>query len=416
MCQMKKPHVFVVGKTFKEAFDVFNECDVNVGAFVDENTRISLPKHVSPVYKLSFSSREALENALKKIDFVRPDALFASYENTISTMAQIGSILGVPTISESAALYATDKHLMRTQFESYDPSITPASTIVTTIDELTAFAGSHAFPLILKPANLVKSLMVKKCDNLDALIEHFKHMQTRLADVYRKESVAREPSIIVEEFMVGTFHSIDAIIDADGVATFLPIVDLIMSNERGIDDNHNFKRSLPSLLSTQAQKEVLAVAQKGITALGLTNIPAHIEVVRMESSVKIIEIGARMGGYRPRMHRLANNVDYIKSYVDMLLKRPFSLERTSEGHCAVYELFPNTHGTFSHIQNTDTIRQLPSLYYYSEKVKPGAEVGLARNGFRRCAIVILSNQNKAQFLEDCAFIETNARVLLEATS
>ena len=103
--------------------------------------------------------------------------------------------------------------------------------------------------------------------------------------------------------------------------------------------------------------------------------------------VKIIEIGARIGGYRPRMYNYSYGLDLIEQEVKLAIAEQPSLDGEFSTFCAVYELFPEHEGKFHSVAGDINIS---SLTYYRETAKSGQLVGPAKNGYKASAIIIVT--------------------------
>jgi len=144
------------------------------------------------------------------------------------------------------------------------------------------------------------------------------------------------------------------------------------------------------------------VAEKGVRALGMKSTPAHIELISGDNGTKIVEIGARTGGYRPRMYRMSYGADLTEQEVRIALGETPLIEESFSAYCAVYELFPNTEGSFLSIEHKLDPSQLA---YYRITAKVGDRVGPAKNGFKATAIVIVKDEDESTFLKICRQIE-----------
>ena len=126
---------------------------------------------------------------------------------------------------------------------------------------------------------------------------------------------------------------------------------------------------------------------------------------------RIVEIGARNGGYRERMHRLANGIDIQGAALALVLGQQPQITATKNESCAVLELFPKVPGLFSGIAQEAELRALPSFLDLRIKAKTGAFVGKAADGYKMCAIVELHHTNVGQVKKDMAYILENVAVI-----
>jgi hypothetical protein len=141
--------------------------------------------------------------------------------------------------------------------------------------------------------------------------------------------------------------------------------------------------------------------------------PAHIEIIMTKDGPRIVEIGARNGGYRERMHRLANGLDIPAIALQLVFGQKPQINVTKNEPCAVLELFPKKSGTFVRLENEEKLRQLPSLAYLDVKAKPGQYVGKSAEGYKMCAVVMLHNSDADQFGRDLDFVNQSVYVVTE---
>lgn len=404
-------HILIVGKKFSSLTEYLNSNGHSYTVLQDAHTTKSPDKKIRDRILGDFSSKESIIASLDQLE-TRPDGVITVYENYIRPTAWIAEHLGLLGLPISAAEACTDKFLMRSLFDKAPEKISPGFATIKTEQDVRLFAENHSFPLILKPANLAKSLLVTKSLSLDELLENYQKSLSLLDTVYEKYAPGRKPKLIIEEFLEGSIHSVDAFVDKDGVPFVLEqIVDYQTGYDIGYDDNFHYSRLLPSTLSADDQKSLRHCAEVGIRALGMKNSPAHVEIIMTKDGPRIVEIGARNGGYRERMHTLANGLDIIGNSLRLILGLPINVHATRDDSCAVLELFPKTPGVFTGIANEHSLKKLSSLSYLSIKPEAGQFVGKSADGHKMCAIIILHNEDKEQFQKDLDYVNSNVSVV-----
>lgn len=404
-------HILVIGQKFSSLTAYLLEKG-HTYTFLQDITKTKFPdKKFKNRVVADFSSKESL---LATVDTLKiaPDAVLATYENYILAAAWVAEHLGLPGMPVSAAEACTDKFLMRSLFDKAPEKISPGFATVTSKDDIFRFAKAHSFPLILKPANLAKSLLVTKNHNLEELIANYEKSTALLEGIYKKYAPARTPKLIIEEFLEGSIHSVDAFVTSEGTPYVLnEIVDYQTGYDIGYDDNFHYSRILPSKLSLKDQAALRHCAEVGIVALGMKSSPAHVEIIMTKDEPRIVEIGARNGGYRERMHALANGIDITGAALSIALGKTPNIQATKHDSCAVLELFPKTAGIYKEIRHYEELLALPSTRYTSIKAKVGSHIGKSADGFKAALVLILANHDSKQFNKDLEFINRHVQVI-----
>lgn len=403
-------HLLIIGQKFSSLTDYLVEHNHDYTLLQDVKKTKFPDKKFKRRIVADFSDTALLLQAVDSIK--KPiDGVLTTYENYVLPAARIAEHLNLPGMPLQAAEACTDKFLMRSLFASAPEKISPAFATVTSREDVITFASSHSFPLILKPANLAKSLLVTKNHDLDELLKNYDKSVSLLTTTYQKYAPNRAPKLLIEEFLEGSIHSVDAFVDSEGTPHILDtIVDYQTGYDIGFDDNFHYSRLLPSKLSTDDQAALRHCAEVGIRALGMKSSPAHVEIIMTKSGPRIVEIGARNGGYRERMHSLANGIDITANAIALALDHALDITPKKSEYIGVFELFPKIPGIFAGVSHHQELEKLPSLTYLSIKAKPGEYIGKSSDGYKMAAVVILHNDDEHQFMADMHFLNENVAI------
>lgn len=396
---MNELYIFSVGRVDFDAASIesIHNLGFKAGLFADKSLHHKHTERFDMVVPIDF---DAIKDEIHKLDEMNLQVagLLCTYENYIIAKALLGTHFNVPTISAESAALCTDKALMRKAFIDRDPSISPQYKVVTSEKDLLEFAAKAQYPLIIKPANLVKSLLVMRCDDEEQLINNYTYAVNSIEGLYAKYNIYnREPTIIVEEFITGQMYSLAAFVDSKGTPFFCPgIVKLTTAQQRHIDDNFLYERELPATLEPVLEAKLLAVATKAIAALKMTSSAAHVELIESGGDVKVIEIGARIGGYRPRMYGISYGINMSQLEVQTARDELATITADAHDHVSVFELFAPTTGQFTGLSGDfDADR----FHYFSLKVKAGDQTGPAMHGFKAAVVIIVKSANLKEFTE-----------------
>ncbi|KXK26679.1 MAG: argininosuccinate lyase [candidate division WS6 bacterium OLB20] len=407
-------HVLILGIPTADLVEDLNRAGYRVSLI--EDTR-KLQEHesvsgFSQVIKADFDRFDSVRDAVGQLN-TPVDAVISRYENYTVAKQQVCELLGLPTASADSILASTDKLLQRKRFAEYAPEITPAFTKITSVEEALSFAGIHGYPLISKPTNLVKSLLVKRSDTPEQLEQNISDTLREISGLYNKYRVTgREKNIILEQYLEGSFHSVECFMDSDRHVHFAPsAVDLVMGPQIGFNDNFNYSRKLPSALSAEETSLLFEAAGKAMKALDLVYFAGHVEAVMTENGPRIIEVNSRVGGYRSRMFNWTNGINLNLAEATVAMGQKPQLDPVKSGFCAVYEVFPKTPGTVTEITGIKDLRGTSAVRYISVKAEPGEYAGLSRDGYKAACVIIILTEDSGEFDTFCARVEDTVHVL-----
>jgi biotin carboxylase len=408
--------ILIIGKSFSNLSKYILDQGDEYVVLRDSHTVRDNTKRLKRQIICDFSSDEAvLQAATEAHEKYHFSGVIGVYERYILQTARVAEQLKLPGCPVDAATACTDKFQMRQLFAKAPVKISPDFAFVHSENDLTAFASKHDFPLIIKPTNLAKSLLVIKAHDKTELLEAYDKIQASKDAIYKRYAPHQTPQFIVEEFMEGSIHSVDAFIDDQGAPHVLQeVVDYQTGHDIGYDDNFHYSRILPSALSPQDIEAIRETAAIGCQALGMKSTPAHVEIILTTEGPRIVEIGARNGGYRERMHSIANGIDITGNALRLALAQQPELTPTRNDACAVLELFPKSPGRFKGISHEAELQKLPSLDYYKAKYAEGDTIGKSSDGFKMTAVIILHNRDVEQFARDLAYV--NAHVAVQTSS
>jgi S-sulfo-L-cysteine synthase (3-phospho-L-serine-dependent) len=402
-------YIYFVGKAYPlpEAIADCRRLGYKIGLFLDKNITLKNPGDYDSVIEVDFSSTQAILDSVD-LHSIEVSGLVCTYENYLVGKSILAEHFKIAAPSVASARMCTDKYLMRQAFMQADPDITPLFGLISSQDEILKLANRFGYPLIIKPTSLVKSLLVIRCNDEAELIKNYTYAVSRVDELYKQYNIYdRKPQLIVEQYITGKACSIAAFVDAEGVAHFCEgVVELTTAQDIGIEDNYLYNRRLPADFTGELTERIFDVATKGIKALEMRSTPAHVELIYNDNEVKLIEIGARIGGYRPRMYNYSYDLDLIEQEIRLALGQKPELSAKFQAYCGVFELFPVLEGKFSAIENAP--ENTDNYAYFRIKTKVGQQIGPAKNGYKAAAIIIVTSNDIREYNDMCQAIDSIA--------
>lgn len=276
-------------------------------------------------------------------------------DTAVVTVNYVASRLGLRSNPVEFSDITTNKYLMRQCFMAHNiPS--PRFALVDEQDnyDITDFG----FPLIVKPTDRSGSRGVEKV--LDPV-----HLCAAIERA-RKESF--ENKAIIEEFVTGREVSVETI-SFEGKHYILQITDKVTTGAPYfVELEHHQPSSLPNHVKNQIKEIVL----KALDALHIQYGASHSELkVTQDEEIRVIEIGARMGGdfIGSDLVRLSTGYDFLKGVIEVALGEFHMPQITEDNYSGVYFLSEETKNILPIIQNWKNYPEIVNAEITDQKLR-----------------------------------------------
>jgi hypothetical protein len=318
----------------------------------------------------------------------------------------------VYTPTESSILWATDKLSMREQLKAYDPNITPKFTVVSddSKESIIKIIKKVGFPLVIKPTELAMSLLVSVCYHEEELVKTLKKVFRKIRKVYKENGRIEEPKVLVEEFMDGKMYSIDAYVDSKGKIYWCPFVSVKTGKEIGFDDFFGYQRITPTTLKVSTQEKAKQVAAQSVCGLGLRSTTTHIELMRTDDGWKVVELGARIGGFRTIMYKLSFDIDHAINDIRIRMNERPIISKKRKGYTAVLKFFAKKEGLLSVLRGTKKVRNLSSFKSAKIHIKVGELCLYSKHGGKGVCDIVLFHKDRSNLLADIRRVEDYIKI------
>lgn len=306
------------------------------------------------------------------------------------------------TPSTHSLAWASDKYEMRKRMKVYDSKITPKFTRVKNNSKIERkrVIDSIKFPMIVKPANLAASLFVTICYHEEELEKALRTIFRKMKQAYAADDRLEEPKVIAEEFMDGDMYSIDSYVNSRGVIYHCPLVRQKTGRDIGHDDFYNYLQMTPTALKSQTVKRAEEVAEKAIHSLGLRSTTCHTELMKIDDEWKIVEIGARAGGFRQELHKLSCDINHTLNDILVRIPKKPIVPKKCKGFACAMKWFAGKEGSITELKGVKKIEELESFHQIIVNKKVGDRAVFARNGGRSVFNLFMYNSDRSKLLAD----------------
>ena len=223
----------------------------------------------------------------------------------VATINYVANKMGLISNPYEYSLITTNKYLMRNCFkENGIPS--PSYCLVSNISNIST--SDLQFPLIVKPTDRSGSKGVEKVDDPNQLKDA----------INRAQRVSFKQEAIVEEYVTGREISVESI-SYCGKHYILQVTDKVTTGSPFFVELEHHQ---PSTLSKDLISRVKSIVLKALDALHIRFGASHSELMITETGeIKVIEIGARMGGdfIGSDLVFLSTGYDFLKGVIDVAL-------------------------------------------------------------------------------------------------
>lgn len=243
------------------------------------------------------------------------------------SVAHVAHALGLPAISETAALAATDKHLMKQACLAAGLPVAAGETCDNVTDAVRV-AEAAGFPVLLKAAD------ASGCRGIEPA-EDVAEVRARFALAQRE---SRNGLVVVERYypdarVIGVESLIDrgrteVVFSADKIVSRLPRI-----STAGV--------TVPTVFADWELATVTSQMEQLHAALGLDCGASHVDLVGADGRWLVIDVGPRLGG-GPMIHHLApqlTGIDMVDFVVRQALGQSPSLKRNENTGVGVERFF-----------------------------------------------------------------------------
>lgn len=275
-------------------------------------------------YPISIIEKEEI---LKKCHQIGIDGICSiASDLAIITVNYIANEMGLTGNSLECTRVSTNKHLMRMAFKKNgDPS--PKSFCVAHKNDLDGV--QLCYPVIVKPIDRSGSRGVTKLQSPNGLLQA---IEAAMEQGFEKKA-------LVEEFITGKEYSVECL-SWKGEHHFLALTLKYTTGAPHFIERGHLE---PAPISNNQLEEIKGIVFHALDSLQIANGASHTEIkVSDNGTIKIIEIGGRMGGdfIGSDLVNLSTGIDFVRAVIQIAMGQEPDLRAGEEvGAAAVRFVF-----------------------------------------------------------------------------
>ena len=328
------------------------------------------------------------EGVAKVAKEFNPDGIMTlATDMPMRSVSRAAKELGLPGISMDTAIKSTDKGEMIKAFEGAGVEH-PWYYIALNEQEFDDIKNKVSYPCIMKPTDSSGSRGVVLVHDLCELENEYNYTRDN----------SRKGGVIVEEYMVGSEVSVE-VMAVGGEPHVLQVTDKLTT---GAPHFVEMGHSQPSRLGEDNVSKIKDLAIRAVKAVGITDGPAHVEIMLTKDGPKMVELGARMGGDCITTHLvpLSTGIDMIKATIETSCGiTPDIEQKLNKGSAIRY--FNTDYGTIESIEGVEEARALDGVKEITFVKNVGDKVGTIGSSTDRVGFVIAQADTPEEAVAIC---------------
>lgn len=327
-------------------------------------------------YPISIVEKEKILEECRRIDIDGICSIASDLASiTVNYVAYAMNLIGN---TPECVRVSTNKHAMRECFEKNgDPS--PKSVKVESVEDLQDI--ELEYPIVVKPLDRSGSRGITKLSNGMGLTEA----------IERAKEQGFEKYALVEEFVKGQEYSVEYI-SWEGKHTFLALTQKYTTGAPHFIETGHME---PAPVDETMLIKIKRIVEHALNSLGISYGASHSELkITSDGDVKLIEIGARMGGdcIGSSLVPLSTGIDFVGDVIRVAMGEEPHINRTCSKVAAVRFVFSQ-----KDLEILRKIRQEHSEYLVKEDVREitGSEIA---DSSERFGYYLLTADKKEELL------------------
>ncbi len=282
-------------------------------------------EHADYFYPVSITEKEEI---LKQVSKIKPEGIISiASDLAVPTVNYVANNLGLTCNSEYSSIVSTNKFEMRKRLSE---NLLPCPKYIL-VDENTDLSNINMeLPLIVKPLDRSGSRGITKINSYDEL----------KAAIKQAISVSFGEKVLIEEYAEGKEYSME-MMSYQGHHEFLAITEKFTTGSPHFIETMHLE---PGRIEENIKIKAIDIMKKSLDALEVKYGASHSEFkVDNDGNIKIIEIGARMGGdcIGSDLVEISTGFDFKKAVIDIATgQKPDSIkEKNDESYGLVKFVF-----------------------------------------------------------------------------
>ncbi len=289
-------------------------------------------------------------------------------DSYIDLHGKLVDIFKVPGPSFSAVSLVKNKaKLFRLMVENGLADFHPKSVVIE-LNEVEHEIERFGYPCVLKPVVGSKSRGVFVIRSSNGLQRALKRLNKHFSQITIRRNLEAK-NVLLQEYVTGQQVAPVSYVDAEGELRIIAEVDVLCGTDVGQQHMQCVYRTTPSVLDKAMMQQIQQLLQQIVKAAGLRSTLLDPELMISGRGLKLMEINARLGGYRTELFKPAYGIDLEKMVVQLALGEELDIDLKKKESCTAVEVWEEKSGRLLEFSfpNQDQV------YHYEQLIQKGEE-------------------------------------------
>lgn len=361
---------------------------------ITEKKEKDLPPLFHKVYTVDFHDSLQIDHICEQIKKNYDlKAVITNYDEFVVQRSYLAEKLELPAPSLYSACCTRNKVMQRHCFNFLKENI-PNRLVKS---EKSAIRSFHSLgkDVYLKSISGIKSQFISHVKTEKELLEAYQNFQkadlsltNRLYDDFSFFDLQfhypdPKKTCLIEKNITGRQISVASFCGSYDITHAPSVCDIYTAGDIGQDDSYLAFRILPSQHDESLIQKAHNLSTMCSRVLGLRHTALHSEFFLTEQNeLKIIEVNARIGGYRSFMYRESYDINIEELFLSKLTAHPYEINPKNKNYVSLVELFPRQEGVLKSSPVLEKILTSPEIIWKKQNLFLGQKIGPAKKGFR----------------------------------
>lgn len=363
---MKKYALVVGGQNF--AFQLVSELSKNFTQFIPIQCSAKITNGVNNKNFFQVSLADAFSKITNRFPKMQVSLITNSTQDKyVQLYSQLVDYYKLPGPSSKSMKFFKNKAVFHNTVVTIGLGSYRPQTLVVPLSKVKELKKIQ-YPMIVKPYIGAHSRGITKVNSHkefdQAISKVIAHYQSEDTISLNKET---NHQVLLEEFIQGTQITSCAYVDRHGRVHQLCLLDMIRASD--LSDNHFqiIYRTTPSSITESVEKQMTYILQKIINYTGLKSTFIDPEFIEKNGKVYLIELNARLGGFRHFTLNYAYGINPARISIDLALNKRVSEKIVHLNSCTACEIWHDSPGVLKEI----VIPDHPNVKSHHFNIHPG---------------------------------------------